>query len=130
MKRVFAIVIALVAAACAPSHDYLGDRYAPTEVVEVFYPHEEVAEGYVVIGTNRTEASAGVEVEEIVARVVEKAREVGAHAVAVERFSIEFAGTTRTTDVEHDDYGYSERTRVSDRRVKVVDAVFLRRGGE
>ena len=117
-------------AGCSASHDYLGDRYAPTEFVEVYYPHEPVPDGYVVMGTNRTEASEGAEAEEVVAQIVEKAKEVGAHAVAIERYSIEFAGTTRQTDVDHDRHGYSERTRVSDRRVKVFESVFLRRGGE
>jgi len=115
---------------CAASHDYLGERYAPTEFVEVYYPHEPVPDGYVVIGTNRTEANESAEAEDVVAEIVVKAQEVGAHAVAIERYSIEFAGTTRQTDVDHDRHGYTERTRVSDRRVKVFESVFLRRGGE
>jgi len=131
MRLLVSIVLGAVGLfGCAASHDYLGERYAPTVDVEVYYPHEDVPEGYAVIGTNRTEASESVDAEEIVADIVEKAREVGAHAVAIERYSIEFAGVTRTTDVDHDDYGYSERTRVSDRRVKVFESVFLRRVGE
>ncbi len=117
-------------AACSPSHDYLGDRFPPTFDVGVYYPHETVPEGFVVIGTNRTEAGVDAEAEEIVEQVLVKAREVGAHAVAIESFSIEFAGTTRSRDVDVDDYGYREYTRVSDRRVKVMRTTFLRRAGE
>ncbi len=131
MRLLVSIVLgAVVLVGCAASHDYLGERYAPTVDVEVYYPHEAPPAGYVVIGTNRTEAAEGRDAEEVVADIVAKAQEVGAHAVVIERFSIEFAGVTRTTDVEHDDYGHSERTRVSDRRVKVFESVFLRRGGE
>jgi len=93
----------------------------------VFYPHDEVPPGYAVMGTNRTEASEGTPAEEMVEAIVEKAKAVGADAVSVDEFSIEFAGTTRTTDVDRDEYGYTEQTRVSDRRVKVIRSVFLKR---
>ncbi len=65
--------------------------------------------------------------EEIVEQVVIKAQEVEAHAVVIDSIEVIFAGTTYTTDVEHDDYGYTERHRTSDRRVKILRATFLRR---
>jgi len=128
LARVFCVVFTLVLCfGCAASHDYLGDRYPPTESVRVFYPHEAVPDGYAVMGTNRTEASERTPAEEMVAAIVEKAKAVGADAVSVDEFSIEFAGATRTTDVDRDEYGYTEQTRVSDRRVKVIRSVFLKR---
>ena len=125
-KSIFILALLLLTA-CAPTHDYLGETYPPTTDVVVYYPHQAVPEGYVVIGTNRTEAPESAEAEAIVQQIVVKARAVGAHAVAIEDFAIAFAGVTETTDVDHDHHGYSERTTVRDRRVKVVNSTFLRR---
>ena len=129
MKIAVVALLAIALTSCV-SHDYLGDRYPPTAAVVVFYPHEDVPEGYVVIGTGRSEGSSSLSAEEIVEKVRAKAREVGAHAVAIQELGIEYVGETSTTAGEQHWGNWHSHTTTSVSRQKVLRVTYLRLAAE
>jgi|SRR5690606_23514288 len=83
------IMIALVSGACATTA-YVGDRYAPTESVEVFYSAKDVKQEYRVIG-HLSEKLLGQNDEWARQRIIAKGKDVGADAVIILGF--DYAGS-------------------------------------
>ena len=63
--------------------DYLGDSYAPTSHVDVYFSEDDVTEGYLVIGHATAD---GDEAEDLQETLIEKARENGADGIIFEEF--------------------------------------------
>ena len=109
------------------SQDYVGERYAPTQNVQVFYT--DVPSGYRVIGEDRAQAGSAVSGDDIIAAMIEKAREVGADAIVVmgvERVEVGQTTNTRGTG-DHDDDDWRSNSYTTTLTNKVVTAKFLKR---
>lgn len=131
------------------THDYMGQHYAPTDHVEVFYAQTEVPAGYTVVGEDRAEATEYLSADAIVADIVKQAQKVGAQGVIIGNLDIVQVGENSSTSgwskdkteyyattdgklhTRHKDSGswnsYSHSTAVRD---KVITAKFLRKTGE
>ncbi len=96
MKWMAVVVLGLVLGGCV-THDYVGERYAPTDHVRVFYDSSSVPAGYSVIGQDRAEATEYMTTEDIVKDMVKKAREVGADAVLIDGVETVAVGSSTTT---------------------------------
>tara|TARA_Y100001933_G_scaffold233629_1_gene253084 strand:+ start:534 stop:1004 length:471 start_codon:yes stop_codon:yes gene_type:complete len=129
------------------SHDYVGERYAPTEHVQVFYDGKTPA-GFRSIGQDRAEATEYMSTEQIVQDMVAKAQEVGADAISIMGVDTVVVGnTTNTYGQDRDDHDYyatqdgklhrrhkssgawRENSYTTVQKDKVVTAVFLKREG-
>ncbi|MCA9311763.1 MAG: hypothetical protein KDA21_11195 [Phycisphaerales bacterium] len=108
------------------SHDYMGESYAPTEHVRVFYDAASVPDGFSVIGEDRAEASEFMSSNDIVADMVKKAREVGADAILIDGVQIVDVGSTTSTSGEssshkHTQYYASQNGKLHKRHKKDSD---------
>ncbi len=74
--------IALGCLGCV-SHDYVGQTFAPTENVEVYFDESAVPPGLIVIGHDRAVASDDVDTQTIVAAMCKQAQKVGADALLI-----------------------------------------------
>ena len=140
------MTIATLALAACVSHDYIGETFAPTEEVRVFFDEASVPEGYVVMGENRASTSADVDTQTIVADMVKQARRVGADAMLI--IGVETVVTGTSTSTQGSAFGrdqyfvdskgriryrpsssvrWDETTYSSIERDKIVTAKFLRR---
>lgn len=110
------------------SHDYVGETYAPTQHVQVFFD-DAVPAGYRVMGQDRADSIDATSTQDIVQDMVEKAREVGADAIlitSVESVETGSSTTTQGKDKEKDgEWRSNAHTTVI--REKVVTAKFLKR---
>jgi len=65
------------------SHDYVGQTFAPTENVDVYFDESAVPPGLIVIGHDRAVASDDVDTQTIVTDMCKKAQKVGADALLI-----------------------------------------------
>ncbi|SEL40652.1 hypothetical protein [Parapedobacter koreensis] len=92
--HLLALILALALNACA-STSYVGDRYAPSEHVDVYYSVNDVKREYKVIG-HLSEKSTGVNADERAKQqIIGKGKEVGADGVIILGF--EYVGTDDIT---------------------------------
>jgi len=152
MKPATALTIAALAftAALGPlqgcvSNDYVGERYAPTDHVRVFYDGA-IPEGYRAVGRDRAEATDMLSTEQIVQEMIKKAQEVGADAMAVTGVdTVEIGSSTSTYGRDKDTHEYyatadgelhrknassgewSSNSYTTVQKNKVVTATFLKR---
>lgn len=125
------------------SQDYLGDHYAPTTHVDVFYNQTGIPAGYKVMGDDRAEAGSGMAAEDIVKKIVEEAQKDGADAISIKGMELVVTGTQTNTNgdvsasstdsVHHNhadsnaDAQYSQDTQTTVNKDKVITATFLKR---
>lgn len=140
------MTIAMLALGACVSHDYIGETFAPTEEVRVFFDEASVPEGYVVMGENRATTSADMATQTIVADMVKQAKRVGADAMLIIGVETVVTGTSTSTQGSafgRDQYYVDSKGRVRYRpsssvrwdettystidRDKIVTAKFLRR---
>ncbi len=86
MKKVFTLSIIftlLLGMSCTPRIAYLGDYYAPTYDVELFYDEGDIEKEYKVIGIARNEGDEleRDNLEAIRDEMIKKAKQVGADAI-------------------------------------------------
>lgn len=88
----FATLLVLAVNACATT-SYVGDRYTPTQNVDVFYAAKDVKREYKVIGHLSEEVSGFNGEENAKRQIIAKGKEVGADGVIILGF--EYGGTDR-----------------------------------
>jgi hypothetical protein len=126
MRFLVAFVLGLIVTGCV-SQDYVGERFAPTQNVQVFY--DTVPAGFRVMGEDRAQAGNAVSGDEIIAAMVEKAREVGADAIVVTGVDrVEVGQSTNTFGSgDRDDDEWRSNSYSTTVTNKVVTAKFLKR---
>ena len=99
--------------------DYLGDSYAPTSHVDVYFSEDDVTEGYLVIGHATAD---GDEAEDLQETLIEKARENGADGIIFEEFDrVETGEQTIVNDI-----GDVEIINTDTTSVLQVKAIFIK----
>ncbi|APZ47548.1 hypothetical protein BW723_15195 [Polaribacter reichenbachii] len=89
-QLIFLILTALLLIQCSPTLNYLGNNYAPTTDVSVYFDENEIQEKYKVMGLltfNAEPIYDNDDRNEITTLIVNKGKEVGADAVLVTKFS-------------------------------------------
>ena len=77
--------------------DYLGDSYAPTSHVDVYFSEDDVTEGYLVMGHATAD---GGDTEALQETLIEKARDSGADGIIFEEFDrVETGEQTIVNDI-------------------------------
>ncbi|MHA6248834.1 hypothetical protein ACXYMU_12905 [Pontibacter sp. CAU 1760] len=75
------MLIGVALHACAPSIHYLGDTYAPSQEVEVYYDQGDVRREYKVMGKMTNDQILDYDVEAVKAKMIEKAKQSGADGI-------------------------------------------------
>ena len=92
------LVLVLFVIACAERVDYLGNSYAPTTNIELFFSEDDVEEDYVEMGRAIAHAGTNVSTEELLEDLKETAREKGADAIIIHDFGRVVVGDTTRWD--------------------------------
>ena len=93
IKYLAAASLYLLLAACA-STDYVGESYAPTTNVDVFFDAAEIKRSYTTMGTAKTEGSEYMSFEVIEQQLVQDAMAKGADAILIEGMDTITVGST------------------------------------
>lgn len=97
MMLILSMVLFVTACGDDVDVDYLGDSYAPTSHVDVYFSEDDVTEGYLVIGHATAD---GDEAEDLQETLIEKARENGADGIIFEGFDrVETGEQTIVNDI-------------------------------
>ncbi|MEC3880098.1 hypothetical protein [Parapedobacter sp. 10938] len=97
-KIMGALIVALLTFQACMTVSYVGDRYQPTEQVDVYYAEKDVNTAYRVIG-HLSEKVSGLKGEERAKqRIIAKCREVGADGVIILGF--EYGGSEETDEYQ------------------------------
>lgn len=74
---------------CSPTLNYMGNNFAPTTKVSIFFDSKDIQQKYAVMGllTFNLDAVFYTDKKEITNLMINKAKEVGADAVLVTKFS-------------------------------------------
>ena len=121
------IAIASFAMQGCVTNDYVGERYAATDSVLVFYDGV-VPAGYRVIGQDRAQATEYMTTEQIVQGMIKEAKKVGADAIAITGVeTVETGSDTNTYGKDKDEKKWSSTSHTSVQKNKVVTAKFLKR---
>lgn len=91
----FAICLSLTG--CATT-DYVGETYAPTQHVDVFFNASEVGRSYKTMGTAKTEGTQYLTFEVIEQQLVKDAMAKGADAIIIEGMDTVKIGSTSSTN--------------------------------
>lgn len=98
IRQIVTLVVAtMVLSACATT-DYVGETYAPTTHVDVFFAESDVGRTYKTIGTARTEGTEYMTFETIEQQLVTDAMAKGADAVIIDGMETVTVGSTTTTN--------------------------------
>ncbi len=129
MRTLLAIPALLFVAACAHV-DYIGESYAPTNRVDVFFSEKDVPRDYRVMGKVLASANELISAEKLQAKVVKKAQEKGADAVVLrglERYksgeNTDYSETTEAKGRKTRTHGHSS---TSTEEKKEIEAVFIK----
>ena len=99
--------------------DYLGDSYAPTSHVDVYFSEDDVTEGYLVIGHATAD---GGDTEVLQETLIEKARDSGADGIIFEGFDrVETGEQTIVNDI-----GDTSIVNTNTTSVLQVKAIFIK----
>ena len=99
--------------------DYLGDSYAPTSHVDVYFSEDDVTEGYLVIGHATAD---GGDTETLQETLIEKARDSGADGIIFEGFDrVETGEQTIVNDI-----GDTSIVNTNTTSVLQVKAIFIK----
>lgn len=91
MKNLIVVLICFTICSCAPRINYLGNSYAPTQNVEIFFDDADIQKDYTVMGVVKNEGS-GIELdtpEDVQKAMLKKAKTVGADAILFSGFYTE-----------------------------------------
>lgn len=83
MRFLLLATLILSAVACSPNIHYLGDVFAPTTEVDVFYDEGDIKNDYRVIGqlSGDNQGFSGNGLDEIKAAMIEEAKKRGANGI-------------------------------------------------
>ena len=99
--------------------DYLGDSYAPTSHVDVYFSEDDVTEGYLVIGHATAD---GGDTKTLQETLIEKARDSGADGIIFEGFDrVETGEQTIVNDI-----GDTSIVNTNTTSVLQVKAIFIK----
>ncbi len=132
MVRLLVTMVCIFAFAGCIKQDYMGETYAPTQNVLVFYDESEIdMSEYHVMGSDTATASGRTDSQKIVEEMRMKAREVGADAMVVTGVEKYASGNTSggyyTEHGDHDDSRGLTTNTSTTRMEKAVTAKFLKR---
>ena len=92
-------LLVLFVAACAKI-DYIGQSYAPTTHVDLYFSEQDIREDYLVMGRVIAQAHEGVSIENLQKKLEAKAREEGADGIVIHGFDRIQTGETTTYNEE------------------------------
>lgn len=83
MKTNLFLLLAIIAAACSPNVNYLGDTYAPTDHVDVYYDEADISKDFRVMGqiSGDNSTNSFIKLEEIKEGMIEEAKSRGADGI-------------------------------------------------
>lgn len=87
---------------CATT-DYVGQSYAPTENVDIFFSTDDIGRQYTVMGTAKTEGTEYLSFEAIEQQLVKDAMARGADAIVIDGMDTITVGSTTSTSGQSDD---------------------------
>jgi len=124
-----AIPALLLVAACAHV-DYVGQTYAPTSHVDVFFTEGDVPHEYSVMGKVIATANDLVSAEKLQSKIVQKAQAKGADAVVLTGMERYKSGQNTDYSETTEDRGRKTRTHghssTSDSEKKEIQALFIK----
>ena len=130
MKRAFALSFLLVAVGACAHLDYIGESYAPTPHVDLFFAEKDVPREYRVMGQIVATAGDLVSAEKLQSKIVEKAQTKGADAVVLlglERYkSGENTSYNETTEQGRRKTHTSGSSNTSSEEKKEIRAIFIK----
>lgn len=91
-QHFFVILLTLLFLQCSPRLNYIGNYNSPTENVSIFFNADEIEQKYTVMGLLNTifvPSFFSSNEENLTNSIIEKAKQVGADAVLITRFSSE-----------------------------------------
>lgn len=93
------LLVSVLFFGCAPSVQYIGKSYTPTEQVDVFMDTDEIKKGYEVIGKiDGVSGVFGSGFDEIQEKIVQSARAKGADGVILYNMEQRIIGTTSSSN--------------------------------
>ena len=129
MRTMLAIPALLILSACAHV-DYVGQAYAPTNHVDLFFAEGDVTHQYQVMGKVVATANDLVSAEKLQAKIVQKAQDKGADAVILTGLDRYKSGTSTDYHETTEDRGRRTRTHghssTSDQEKKEITALFIK----
>lgn len=128
-KSVLLVFILLLAIGCTKI-DYIGEEYAPTTHVDVYFDQGDIEKEYKIMGQVIATAGDIVSSEKMMNDIKKKAMEKGADAVIIEGMERYISGeTTRyreTTESDRDKTKTSGSSSTSSEEKKEIKAVFIK----
>ena len=127
MKSLLAVSL-LLAASCGCAHlDYIGETYAPSPHVDLYFAEKDVPRDYRVMGQIVATAGDLVSAEKLQAKIEERARQKGADAVVLlglERYksgeNTQYHETTRQKDRKSVTTGGSSTTSEEKKEIRAI----------
>ena len=92
-------LLVLFVAACAKI-DYIGQSYAPTTHVDLYFSEQDIRKDYQVMGHVIAQAHEGISIENLQKKLEAKAREEGADGIVIHGFDRIQTGETTTYNEE------------------------------
>jgi hypothetical protein len=92
LPSVVALLLATLLTSCAlikPGIHYLGDTFAPTDTLQVYYNEKDIRQPYRVMGKMTNDMLADFKVEQVKSTMIEKAKKVGADGILFSDVSVE-----------------------------------------
>ncbi len=130
MKSAVALSFLLLASGACAHLDYIGESYAPTPRVDLFFAEKDVPREYRVMGQILATAGDLVSAEKLQAKIVERAQQKGADAVVLlglERYkSGESTTYHETTEQRNRKTRTSGGSSTSSEEKKEIRAIFIK----
>ncbi|AQX90984.1 MULTISPECIES: hypothetical protein [Elizabethkingia] len=99
---IFMLMSIMLVFSCAPSINYIGKNYNPTEKVDVYLDTNDIKKNYEVIGkVDGISGILGSSYEDIQNKIIQTARQKGADAVILYNMERRVIGTTSSASTEH-----------------------------
>lgn len=93
----FWMILIFFFASCSPTVHYLGDNYAATDTLDIFYDEKDVEKAYTTIGKMTHDKIFNYEVENVKNAMIKKAKQKGGNGIIFMQTDV-----TREGDFEGD----------------------------
>ncbi|MCQ9634248.1 hypothetical protein MP477_04685 [Chryseobacterium sp. WG23] len=126
-KNTLLIAGLIVVVSCAPTVNYIGKNYNPTENIDVFLDTNDVKKNYEVIGkVDGISGILGSSYQDIQDKIVQKAKEKGADAVILYNMEQRIIGSTSSSNTEHRQWMKNTTTSSTNVTEDVLHADFIK----
>lgn len=126
-KNIVLISGLLFAVSCAPTVNYIGKNYNPTQNIDVFLDTNDVKKNYEVIGkVDGISGILGSSYQDIQAKIVQTAKDKGADAVILYNMEQRIIGTTSSSNTEHRQWMRATTTSSANVTEDVLHADFIK----